>query len=87
MPNDVNGNKGGLQTTSEEKKSRIKVDDLEQEEKELTSEESKDVKGGAFADGSVRFANMGDGSVRGVTSTSNSQITDGTSNTLTLNGK
>jgi hypothetical protein len=71
---------------SDEKKSRIKVDDLEQEEKELTSEESKDVKGGAFADGSVRLADMGDGSVRGVTS-SNTKITDGTSNTLTLNGK
>lgn len=68
---------------SEEKKSRIKVDDLDKEEKELTSEESKDVKGGAFADGSVRFA---DGSVRTATS-STSQITDGTSNTLTLNGK
>jgi hypothetical protein len=64
---------------SDEKKSRIKVDDLEQEEKELTSEESKDVKGGVFADGSVRFI------VDPIRNTSNTQITDGTSNTI--NGK
>ena len=41
----------------------------------------RQIKGRAFADGSVRFSDMMDGSVRTVTSTSNTQITDGTSNT------
>jgi len=68
---------------SEEKKSRIKVDDLEKEETELTPEESQDVKGGAFADGSVRF--IAD-PVRTDT-TSNTKVTDGTSNTLTYGEK
>ena len=61
---------------SDEKKSRIKVDDLEEQEKELTPEEAKDVKGGVFGDGSVRFAKP-----------SSTQITDGTSNTVIVSEK
>ena len=54
---------------SDEKKSRIKVDDLQEPlEKELTPEEARDVQGG-FGDGSVRF----------IKSTTDSQIQDGTS--------
>jgi len=60
---------------SDEKKSRIKVDDLEEQEKELTPEEAKDVKGGMM-DGSVRFAKP-----------SSTQITDGTSNTVLISEK
>ena len=59
---------------SDEKKSRIKVDDLDEQEKELTSEEAREVKGGAF----------GDGSVRGKSSTN---IQDGTSNTIMIGEK
>ena len=62
---------------SDEKKSRIKVDDLkEPEEQELTPAEAKDVQGGAFGDGSVRFAKP-----------SSTQIQDGTSNTILVGEK
>jgi prepilin-type processing-associated H-X9-DG protein len=60
--------------SDEQKKSRIKIEDLPQAEEELTPEEAKEVQGGhgggvnvLLADGSVRFASSTDGTSKGPT--------------------
>lgn len=63
------------------KRSRVKVSKLSQSSVALSKVEQKRVKGGAQPTGFVNSI-VGDGSVRGVKKSTN--ITDGTSNTLTF---
>jgi hypothetical protein len=57
--------------TKSKQSARLKVGKLQTSAAKMSKAQQKKVKGGAFADGSVRF--LGDGSVR--------TIQDGTSNT------
>jgi len=59
-------------------RSRIKINKLEKQARDLNTSEQKKVKGGGLADGSVRFLN--DGAGRSITD-GTSNIKDGTSNT------